>query len=65
MFQFLSRNSVRWDGVGVGSPPGVEGSFNSSVGILSVGTRASLDFKDMCIKFQFLSRNSVRWDIAW
>ena len=37
-FQFLSRNSVRWDPDEERMPDGMPG-FNSSVGILSVGTK--------------------------
>jgi len=40
-FQFLSRNSVRWDVVDICALAEEEGSFNSSVGILSVGTMLS------------------------
>jgi len=64
MFQFLSRNSVRWDlaahpGIGVAAA-----GFNSSVGILSVGTPARmLQLLSNALEFQFLSRNSVRWDL--
>ena len=38
MFQFLSRNSVRWDLLWCSMKAGYILSFNSSVGILSVGT---------------------------
>jgi len=38
MFQFLSRNSVRWDLLGSRLDGDWGQSFNSSVGILSVGT---------------------------
>ena len=65
MFQFLSRNSVRWDrehcrrALRIGHL-----SFNSSVGILSVGTPQRPGKKESKNRlFQFLSRNSVRWDI--
>ena len=37
-FQFLSRNSVRWDLAARRCRPRRFRSFNSSVGILSVGT---------------------------
>ena len=37
--------------------------FNSSVGILSVGTIEAFGPSDTeSVPFQFLSRNSVRWD---
>ena len=39
MFQFLSRNSVRWDFELPLPTRDAAESFNSSVGILSVGTR--------------------------
>jgi len=39
-FQFLSRNSVRWDSLERGGQGGVILGFNSSVGILSVGTES-------------------------
>ena len=38
-FQFLSRNSVRWDAYACVLLQQSVVSFNSSVGILSVGTR--------------------------
>ena len=62
-FQFLSRNSVRWDFCGglVRFLPIC--CFNSSVGILSVGTRQNRTCARLTAEeFQFLSRNSVRWD---
>ena len=64
LFQFLSRNSVRWDLVC--DDPALENilRFNSSVGILSVGTtQHSVGFLGYPL-FQFLSRNSVRWDTS-
>ena len=36
--------------------------FNSSVGILSVGTKQTVRCSLFIFLFQFLSRNSVRWD---
>jgi len=36
--------------------------FNSSVGILSVGTYPGPRTSPKGCEFQFLSRNSVRWD---
>jgi len=61
-FQFLSRNSVRWDGGEEKRVFCAKKSFNSSVGILSVGTPSPLRSGVWCRRFQFLSRNSVRWD---
>ena len=62
-FQFLSRNSVRWDLLDTRRIVIDAYGFNSSVGILSVGTGAQLYYSDDRWEFQFLSRNSVRWDI--
>jgi len=38
--------------------------FNSSVGILSVGTTIVMGNPTSLAQFQFLSRNSVRWDYS-
>jgi len=64
LFQFLSRNSVRWDAhyEAVEDWQGV--GFNSSVGILSVGTVPTEGPQPTIEPFQFLSRNSVRWDLG-
>ena len=43
---------------------GSQEGFNSSVGILSVGTADDRAFALSLYQFQFLSRNSVRWDFA-
>ena len=61
-FQFLSRNSVRWDSDSGRCARAICSSFNSSVGILSVGTGKIAAFGGWEKEFQFLSRNSVRWD---
>ena len=37
-------------------------SFNSSVGILSIGTYMQLNMHRILSVFQFLGRNSVHWD---
>ena len=63
-FQFLSRNSVRWDEREDGAMAPNQDSFNSSVGILSVGTEHPVPGMTWRQWFQFLSRNSVRWDLV-
>ena len=63
LFQFLSRNSVRWDWLSQLILAIFEVRFNSSVGILSVGTKFSQLIGQKITTFQFLSRNSVRWDL--
>ena len=39
-------------------------SFNSSVGILSIGTGQIILSDAACLEFQFLGRNSVHWDVT-
>ena len=64
LFQFLSRNSVRWDHIDRGhSIPVADVSIPQSE-FCPLGRWEQAPGGALGARFQFLSRNSVRWDAA-